>query len=239
MHQLNAQPRQEKGKKVKQLREKGMIPAVLYGQEMESRPIAVPSMDFERAYREAGESSLVILELEEKPYNVLIHDIARDPIKDTPIHADFYAVRMDKTIRVSVPLAFVNESPAVKNEGGVLIKAVQELEVEALPANLPHELMIDLSLLTALESHLAVKDIAIPPNVKILADPGEVIAVVEAPRSEEELKALEQVPVFEATVEVKTEQEIKRAVKAEAVGTEKEEEPPKNPSVKKEEKQKK
>lgn len=215
MHQLKAQPRQEKGKKVKHLREKGLIPAVLYGQGMESWPIAVPYADFERAYREAGESSLVTLELDDKPYNVLIHDISRDPIKDKPIHADFYAVRMDREIRVSVPLAFVGESPAVENENGILIKVVQELEVEALPQNLPHELRADLSQLVALESRLMVADIPVPPGVHILAEPEEVVAIVEAPRSEEELKALEQAPVVEQPAEVKTEQEIKRAAKAE------------------------
>lgn len=216
MQKIKAEARQELGKKVKHMRQKGVMPAVLYGYGIESRPIAVPRADFERVYREAGESSLVTLEVEGRPYNVLIHDIARDPIKDKPIHADFYAVRMDKAIRVSVPLAFAGESPAVENEGGVLIKVVQELEVEALPQDLPHELRADLSRLAALESRLTVADIPTPPGVKILAEPGEVVVIVEAPRSEEEIKALEQAPAAEAPPEVKTEQEIKRAAKAEA-----------------------
>ena len=210
MHQLKAQPRQELGKKVKSLRKKGLLPAVVYGEGVSSQPIAVSYKDFERAYQEAGESTLVTLELGEKSYNVLIHEISRDPLKGVPIHTDFYAVRMDKEIRVSVPLVFAGESPAVENEGGVLIKVVQELEVEALPQNLPHELAVDLSRLVALESRLTVADIPVPSGVKVLADADEVVVVIEKPRSEEELKALEQAPVAEAAPEVKTEQELKR-----------------------------
>lgn len=211
MHQLKAEARQELGKKVKQLRQKGMMPAVLYGEGVPSQSIAIQYREFERGYKEAGESTLLTLEYEGKPYPVLIHDIAYDPIKSSPIHADFYAVRMDKEIRTKVSLAFIGESPAVENEGGVLIKAVQELEVEALPANLPHELIVDLSLLTALESHLTVKDILVPQGVRILAELDEVVAVVESPRTSEELAALAQTPEAPAVAEVQTEQEAKRA----------------------------
>lgn len=215
MHVLKAEPRTKLGKKVKSLRKRGFLPAVMYGQNTESQPIAVALRDFEKAHSAAGESSLITLEYEGAQHPALIHGIARDPLNDTPIHADFYVVRMDRAIRTNVPLVFVGESPAVKNEGGVLVKAVQEVEVEALPMNLPHELPLDVSLLTALGSHLTVKDVAAPTGVRILADPDEVVAVVEAPRTEEELKALEQAPAAEAPAEVKTEQEIKRAARAE------------------------
>ncbi len=216
MYQLKAEARQALGKKAHSLRKKGFLPAVLYGEKIESKPIAIVLRDFEKAYVSAGESSLITLEYEENKHPVLIHGVAYDPVQGNPIHADFYAVRMDKEIRTKVPLVFAGESPAVKNEGGILVKAVQELEVEALPANLPHELSVDISLLAALESQLTVKDISSPSGVRILADPGEVVAVVEAPRTEEEITALEQAPAAEVPAQVQTEQEIKRAAKTDA-----------------------
>lgn len=221
MTELKAKPRTELGRKVNALRKAGFLPAVLYGEGVPSQSIEVPYKDFEKAFKEAGESTLVKLEVEGKPYNVLIHDISFDPLKGYPLHADFYAVRMDKELRTKVSVEFIGESSAVKNEGGVLVKVVQEIEVEALPQNLPHDLKADLSLLSTLGSRIFVKDISLPAGVKVIADPEEVICLVEAPRSEEELAALEQAPVAEAQIEVKTEQEIKRAEKAVEEETEK------------------
>ena len=207
--ELKAKPRTELGKKTNALRRAGFLPAVVYGEEIKSQSISVPYKDFEKAYKEAGESTLLKLDVDGKSYNVLIHDIKNDPIKGTPLHADFYAVRMDKTIRTKVHIEFFGESPAVKNEGGVLVKVMQELEVEALPQDLPHELRVDLSGLLALKSKLFVKDILLPKGVKILADQDEIIVLVETPRSEEELAALKETPTAEVVAEVKTEQEVK------------------------------
>ncbi|MBI2640883.1 MAG: 50S ribosomal protein L25 [Candidatus Sungbacteria bacterium] len=215
MRELKAKPRTELGKKTNALRRAGFLPAVVYGEGMKSQSISVPYKDFEKAYKEAGESTLLKLEVEGKPYNVLIHDIKNDPLKGYPLHADFYAVRMDKVIRTKVPIEFVGESSAVKNEGGVLVKVMQELEVEALPQDLPHGLRADISALTDFESKIFVKDILLPKGVKVLAGPEEMVALVEPPRSEEELAALAQAPVAEAPEEVKTEQELKREAKGE------------------------
>jgi large subunit ribosomal protein L25 len=120
---------------------------------------------------------------------------------------------MDKIIRTKVSIEFVGESPAVKNEGGILLKIMQEIEVEALPKDLPHGLRADISKLKTLESKLLIKDIPLPSGVKINIDPEEVVALVEPPRTEEELAALEEKPL-EAVAEVVTEQEVKRVEKA-------------------------
>lgn len=212
--ELKANSRTELGKKVRALRRAGFLPAVLYGEGATSQPIVVASGDFEKAYRGAGESTLVDLVVEGKIYPVLIHDLARDPLKGTPIHADFYAVRMDRQIRTKVPIEFFGESPAVKNEGAVLVKMLQEIEVEALPKDLHHELRIDLSSLVSLESKLLVCDILLPQGVKMLAEPHGIVALLEAPRSEEELAALKEAPAV-VTAEVKTEREIKAEAKKE------------------------
>lgn len=210
MQSLSAKPRTELGRKVSRLRKAGFLPAVLYGEGVASQPISILSKEFEKVYNEAGESTIIQLDVDGKPYNVLIHDLAHDPLKGNPTHADFYAVRMDKEISVTVPIVFIGESPAVKNEAGILVKVAQELEVEALPQNLPHELTVDISNLQTLESKLFVKDITLPKGVKVLAEPEDVIVVVETPRSEEELLALKETPTTELK-EVQTEQEVKRA----------------------------
>lgn len=215
MQELKAQIRKELGKKTKVLRRAGFLPAVLYGESVPSCPIAVPYKDFERAYRETGESTLLKLELEGKPFNVLIYDIKKDALSGNPLHADFYAVRMDKEIRTKIPVEFFGESPAVKNEGGILVKVLQEIEIEALPQNLPHGLRVDLTILSTIGTRLFIKDILLPKGVKVITNPEEVVVLVEAPRSEEALAALKEKTVLEAPVEVTTEQELKKMAKAE------------------------
>lgn len=215
MIELKAKLRTELGRKTNALRRAGFLPAVVYGEGVLSQSLAVPYKDFDKAYKEAGESTLLALDVDGKKYNVLIHDLAHDPIKGNPIHADFLAVRMDKTIKTKVLLEFVGESPAVKNEGGILVKVLSEVEVEAFPQDLPHELRVDLSPLAVFEARLRIKDVILPKGVKILADQDEIICLVEPPRSEEELAELKQAPPAAAEpVEIKTEQEVKRAVKA-------------------------
>ena len=211
MTELNAQSRTITGSKVKTLRKKGFLPAVIYGEGMESKSIAMPFVDFERVFRAAGESTLVTLNVAGKAHNVLIHDVAYDALCGQPIHADFYAVRMDKVIRATVPLEFFGESSAVKGEGGILVKVMHEIEVEALPQDLPHELRANLGALSTFESKLLVKDIMLPKGVELIADADEIVALVEAPRSEDDLAALAGSTA--EVVEVKTEQEEKRALK--------------------------
>lgn len=219
MQQLQAEPRSQLGKKAASLRKAGMLPAVVYGENVPSQPVAVPFMAFDRALRSAGESTLLELRVGDKPYTVLIHDVSYDPLTTRPTHADFYAVRMDKHLRVTVPVSFAGESPAVKNEGGILVKVAHELEIEAMPGDLPHNLSADLAMLAALGDRILVKDIPAPKGVKILASPDEVIALVEAPRSDEELAALNEAPVAAAAV-VETEAELKKKAKAEAEAAE-------------------
>src|SRR3989338_10472660 len=154
MQEIKAKIRTEKDKKTKDLRESGFLPAVVYGEKVKSQSISVPYKDFEKVLKEAGESTLVKLDVDGKPYNVLIYDVQNDPLKGNPIHADFYAVRMDKEIKTKVPIEFFGESPAVKNDGAVFVKVMQEVEIEALPQDLPHGLKADISGLAVFESKL-------------------------------------------------------------------------------------
>lgn len=190
--ELNAKVREVLGRKVKSLRKKGIIPAVIYGLKAKSIPLEIDYSKFEKTFKEAGESTVIKLKIGNEAKNVLIYDVARDPVSDKFIHIDFYEVRMDKPITTEVPLVFEGEAPAVKNLEGVLVKNITEIEVEALPANLPHEIKVDISALKTFDDLIHIKDLKIPDGVKISVNPEEIVALVSPPRSEEELKALEE-----------------------------------------------
>jgi len=192
--ELKVQTRKESGRKLKTLREKGLIPAVVYGPGHKPISIQVGYEDFRKIFEEAGESTLLKLKIDDQVKNVLIHDISRDLVTDKFIHIDFYQVRMDKEITVEVPLVFVGEAPAVKSMDGVLIKNITEIEIEALPKDLPHEIKVDISLLDSFDKHIRVKDLILSSGIKVLAEPEEVVVSVMPPRTEEELKALEEKP---------------------------------------------
>lgn len=222
MIELHAEPRAIFGKKTKQIRQNGFLPAVLYGNGIDTVAVSVLARDFEKAYKETGESTLLRLVIGTSGHTVLIHDVAYDPLRGQAIHADFYAVRMDKMLRVAVPIVFTGESPAVKNEGGILVKVVHEIVVEAFPQNLPHEFRVDVSFLASLGSRISVKDLAHDAGVRLMADSHDTIALVEAPRSEEELVALGETPVTEIK-QVETERETKTKEKAKETAAEEEE----------------
>lgn len=215
---LNAQIRDIVGKKVKSLREKGMIPAVLYGPDIENVPLAVDLREAEKIYKEAGENTIVKLKVkgDKNPErNVLIYAVSRDALGGQLIHIDFLQVRMDQVIKTTVPLEFIGESAAVKSEGGILVKNIHEVEVEALPADLPHKITVDISSLNTFEDAILIKDLVVPAKVKVLTEPELVVAQVQPPRSEAELEALGE-ELVEKVEEVKVETEEKREARAEA-----------------------
>lgn len=181
------------------LRKEGKIPAVYYGPKTESVPIAVDRVAFEKTLKEAGESSVISLVSEGKNIDVIIHDIISDPVTDEPIHADFYAVDKDTKVTVHVPLVFSGEAPATKL-GGVVIKVLHELEVEGLPKDLPHDIVVDLSALSVIGSHIALKDLNIPSGVTVrLLHMDDTVASVAEPKAEKEE---EVAPVDLSTIEV-------------------------------------
>lgn len=186
--ELNAQLRTVMGSRVKQIRESGFIPAVLYGKGQEPISLQIPNKDFNKTYKMAGESTLVYISVDGQTYPTIIHDIARHPSSDTIIHADFYKVNLSEKIKTKVPVIFMGESQAV-TDGGILIRNVNELEVEALPQDLPHEISIDISSLGAFGDQVLLKDIKLGSKVEIHGNPEEIIATVQEPISEEALAA--------------------------------------------------
>jgi len=187
--ELKAEARTVFGDKVRALRSSGFVPAVLYGKGQESISLQIPVKDFNKVLKEAGESTLVYLEVGGKSYPTIIHDVALDPVKDTVIHADFYKVSLTEKIKTKVPIEFVGESPAVKDLSGILVKNVNELEVEALPQNLPHEITVDISLLKAFDDQISAKDINLGPDVKLIDEADLILATIQQPKSQEEIDA--------------------------------------------------
>lgn len=206
---LKAITRDVFGKKVKTLRREGLIPAELYGRGRTNLHLAVASKDFRDVYKKAGENTVVVLESEKQGgnKNVLVSDVQQNPLSGEFTHVDFYEVRMDEKITVMVPVHFTGEAPAVKEKEGILVKAMQEIEVEALPADLPGAIEVSLESLADIGSSIHVKDIKISDRVKLLIDEETVIATVVQPVAEE-------VPAGPANVEeVKVEGEEKRKEK--------------------------
>lgn len=189
---LTATKRSELGKKAKKLRADGIVPAVVYGHGGEPEAISLDAKITEKIYASAGSNKIIELKVgEAKPQNVLFYDVQHDSRSGAITHADLYRVRMDEKIRTEVPLHFVGESTAVYQDEGTLLKNLEELEIEALPADLPESIEVDISILDDFEKTIHVSDLVIPNGVTLLTDVEELVTKVEAPRSEEELAELD------------------------------------------------
>lgn len=185
--QLSAQKRENTAAKSRRL---GFIPGILYGPGQPNQLVEVDSKTFQKVFRQAGLTSIITLQVGEQEYPVVIREVQTHPVKQAITHIDFYQVRMDKVMRIHVPLSFVGTAAAVKDLGGVLVRNSNEVEVDALPQDMPHEIEVDISALNTFEAVIHMADIKVPAGVKILEKADDVVALVQAPRSEEELKAL-------------------------------------------------
>ncbi len=184
MIELKAKKREIFGKKLRSPREDGLLPVVVYGAGKDATPLFVETKDFLKVWKQAGESAIVSLNADGQKHDVLIQEVSFHSVSDKPLHADFYMVAADQLIRVSVPIKFTGVAPAVKTFGGVLVKVLHEILVEALPANLPQELSADVSKIVNLEDRVLVKDIKIPAQVKVMASIDDVVALVSVSKEE-------------------------------------------------------
>src|SRR5258708_4372063 len=194
------------------LRREGLMPAVFYGRKEKSTPIAIKVRDFSDIWKKAAESSVITLEHPKKSLSVLIQDVAVDPVRGTPLHADFYVVEADKALEVAVPLEFTGVSVAVKDLGGILLKALHELTIEALPKDLPHSIEVDISALKALDSQIHVSDIKLPAGVTAITDADEVVAAISVAQDEPE----EPAPAFDPNAVELSVEKGKKEVEGEA-----------------------
>ncbi|HEY9584217.1 MAG TPA: 50S ribosomal protein L25 [Candidatus Paceibacterota bacterium] len=188
--ELSATLRDMKKDSPESLKNKGFIPSIFYGKKQKSTPIIVSIAEFTKIWKTAGESSVVTIKMGSELYDCLIYAVDLDPIKNTPRHADFYVFEKGQKLKVKVPIEFVGVSPAVKDLGGVLVKVLHELEIEASPKDLPHRIEVDISSLLDFKSQMLAKAVKLPTGVSLVNGPEEVVASVYEPKEEK----IEEVP---------------------------------------------
>jgi large subunit ribosomal protein L25 len=189
--ELRADSRQVTGKKVRHLRARALIPAVMYGPDTPITNIQANERDLVKVLAQAGETALINLLVDDapKPTMVLARDVQRDALTGGVLHVDFYQVRLTEKVRTTPRLEFVGEAPVVQSAHAVLIHNMNSVEVECLPTDLVDTILVDLSQLTSLEHGILVRDLPVPPGVTVLADPEDVVVSVVATRSFEEEEA--------------------------------------------------
>jgi large subunit ribosomal protein L25 len=181
------------------IRALGQIPAVFYGKKEASTPISIKKTDFLKVWKEAGESSVVTLDTPDGSKESLIHDVELDPVSGAPRHADFYVFEKGHKVEVALPVEFIGVSPAVKDLGGILVKVLHEMKIEAMPKDLPQKLEVDISSLAQFGDQILAEAIPMPHGVELKEKPEEVVATVSAPREEKEE---EVAPVDLSSIEV-------------------------------------
>ncbi|MFA6601906.1 MAG: 50S ribosomal protein L25 [Candidatus Paceibacterota bacterium] len=173
------------------VRKTGKMPAVFYGPKEASTPVLVGMSEFRKVWKKAGESSVIILkDASNNEHEALIHEVDVHPLTGEPRHADFYVIEKGKKVQVAVPLIFEGVSPAVKDKAGILVKVRRDLEIEAAPRDLPHDVKVDISTLVELTDVVLAKDLVLPAGVDLKISPDEVIvSIAEAKEEIEEAPA--------------------------------------------------
>ncbi|MEK7530904.1 MAG: 50S ribosomal protein L25 [Patescibacteria group bacterium] len=208
---IKASKRTALGKGVASLRKGGEMPAVVYGPKQESTPITLNTREFEKLFKMAGESTVINVSIDGESVPTLIHEVDHDPLTGTIRHADFYAIVKGQKVQVKVPLTFTGESVAVRDLGANFVKIMHELEVEADPMNLPHELTADISPLLVIGDHVLAKDVVLPAGVVLIEKPDEVVAIAAAANQEEVVEApaeVDMAAIGDAVERGKKEEEI-------------------------------
>lgn len=216
---LKATPRTATGRQVRALRRSGLLPAVIYGHNVEPISISLEGREAGRVLGRLSSSSLITIALEDKEYPSLVREKQQNHIKRTLIHVDFMVVSQTEKIHANVGIVLTGDSPAVKDFNAMLINGLSELEVEAFPQDLPESIVVDISTLIKIGDGIHVRDIVLSDKVQVLDTPDEMIVLATAPAKEE----VEEVVTPEAAVvEEGTEPEvIEKGKKEEEEGEEK------------------
>lgn len=184
---LNAKIRTLLGKKVSDLRQEGKIPAVIYGHGIDNVNLEMDYNTFDKIYQEAGESTIIELEIDGKANNVIIADVQFNPVSGQYAHIDFHKVKMDEAITAPVEIKLVGESKAEKELGGVLIHNISEVEIKCLPGDLISEIEVDVSSLNTFDDVISIADLKVSDKVEIIGhEDTDVVATVSEPKQEVE-----------------------------------------------------
>ena len=185
-HSLNAQNRELFGRKVKRLRSDGILPSNLFGNDQKSQGIQLNTKDFTKTFKEVGETGIIDLTIDKTTTPVLVSNVHFDPLSSLPLHVDFRRIDLKQKVTATVPIELLGESSAVKEGLGTLVQQLHELEVEALPGDLPESLQVDISSLKAVDDTVAVGDVKYDKSkLQISALEDQIIAQIAAQREEE------------------------------------------------------
>lgn len=183
---LQSEKRQVLGRKVKKLRKEGILPANLYGKNVKSISLQILAEDFQKVYKEAGETGLIDLKIGSETKPVLIHNLQLDPVTGDPLHIDFHQVSLTEKTKATVPIELKGESAAIEQKIGVLIQPISEIEVEALPADLPDKIAVDITKLVQVDDAITIGDLQIDKKkVEIKVDPAEIVIKIGPLEKEE------------------------------------------------------
>lgn len=188
---LRAEPRTISGKAVRHLRIKGLLPANLTGRGMSPLALQVSTADVDRMLKAFGRTTVIQLSIESlgAPRTAMLGSVQRDPISGAIRHIDFIQVDMTQKMRASVTLRLVGESPAAKNKVGIVLQLMNQIEVEALPDDLPEGIDIEIGGLVAVDDTFHVRDLKLPAQVVVFADQGDAVVRVAQTRASLEAAA--------------------------------------------------
>lgn len=177
-HSLTATTRSELRRKVKQLRLEGKLPGTVYGRGIKSASVTMAADSFAKVYADAGETGLIALQVDKEMRPVLVHSVQKDPVTSNILHVEFHQVDLKEKVHAKVPVELVGESPAVAQKLGVLLTVLSDIEVEALPAELPEKIEVDITKLAEVDQEVKVSDIAVGSDVTVLTDAGLTVVKV-------------------------------------------------------------
>ncbi|MDO8487168.1 MAG: 50S ribosomal protein L25 [Candidatus Curtissbacteria bacterium] len=201
---LTAQKRTVLGRKVKTLRKEGIIPAHVFGHKIPTEHIQIKAVDFSKVFEKVGETGIIDLAVDGAKKPVMVKGVQIHPVTDQILHVDFYQVNLAEKVKVNVPLEIVSEAPAIEKKLGLLLTPITEIEVEALPADIPESIEVDISNLAAVGDEIKVKDLKVDrAKVEIITDE-ELIVVQIGELVTKEMEAVEAEMEAEAAATVET-----------------------------------
>lgn len=206
---LKAEKREVVGRKVKNLRSKGLVPANIYGKDIKSQAIQIDSKELKSVYEKAGETGVIEISFGKETVPVLVHNLQIHPVTSMVVHADFLQVNLKEKVTAMIPVEVIGESPVQKSGLGTVTILLDELEVEALPTDLIEKFEVDATRLTEVDQTVKVSDLDYDKTkLEVKTNADEIVVKVEPPQKEEVVVAPVEVPVegevpTEGAVEVK------------------------------------
>lgn len=181
---LNLARRETIGKKVRALRREGIIPANIYGHNVDSVPVQLSAEELKQLLRHHSRNEIIYVQIEGEERPTFVRDVQRNPVSDQIVHVDFMQISLTEKVRLEVPVHFSGVAPAVSTYGGIVTHALTSVLVEALPTSVPSAIDIDIGQLTEIGQSIHVGDLPAMEGVEMMTDEGAVIVRIDLPAAE-------------------------------------------------------